>query len=170
MTASVCREANSALAALKRSDKKLQARLQDLSAQASLHGTAAAAARAALEQASTSHREVQIRSVAARKEQELMAGLGAARALLDQVQPKESFEALERCVQTLEGVALAAFYIEGESVGRSVPSVAELRLLSGSDRLRPHEGTACAELNAMCLASVECWSTALERWLAGESL
>ena len=50
----------------------------------------------------------------------LLAGLGAARALLDQVQPKESFEALERCVQTLEGVALAAFYIEGESVGRSV--------------------------------------------------
>ena len=146
-----CREVNAALTALKRSDKKLQSRLQGLSERAAHHGAAAAASRLALEQAVVAHREAQTQAVATRREQDALASLGAAKLLLEQVLPKGSFEALERAVETLESVALRACYVEGEAEGRSVPSVAALALAAGRGKLRPHEGAACGGEVSPCI-------------------
>ena len=70
--AAQCREASSALAALRRSDKKVQATLEGLSEQAARHGATAASARLALEQAVANHSEAQRWSTVARREQEAL--------------------------------------------------------------------------------------------------
>ena len=166
MAATQCREASSALAALRRSDKKVQATLQGLSEQAARHGATAASARLALEQAVVNHSEAQLGASVARREQEALAALGAAGQLLEQKQP----EPLERAVQALEGVALRLFRIEGEDGGElAAPSLAALLGAAAHGRLRLQEaGSAGSELRKRCTEAVVAWEAALERWLSGE--
>ena len=167
MAATQCREASSALAALRRSDKKVRATLQGLSEQAVRHGATAASARLALEQAVVNHSEAQLGASVARREQEALAALGAAGQLLEQKQP----EPLERAVQALEGVALRLFRIEGEDGGElAAPSLAALLGAAAHGRLRLQEaGSAGSELRKRCTEAVVAWEAALERWLSGES-
>ena len=164
--ATQCREASSALAALRRSDKKVQATLQGLSEQAARHGATAASARLALERAVVNHSEAQRWSSVARREQEALVALGTAGQLLDQKQPAP----LERAVQTLEGVALRLFRIEGEDGGDlAAPSLAALLGAAAHGRLRLQEaGSAGSELRKRCTEAVLAWEAALERWLSGE--
>ena len=166
MAATQCREASSALAALRRSDKKVRATLQGLSEQAARHGATAASARLALEQAVVNHSEAQLGASVARREQEALAALGAAGQLLEQKQP----EPLERAVQALEGVALRLFRIEGEDGGElAAPSLAALLGAAAHGRLRLQEaGSAGSELRKRCTEAVVAWEAALERWLSGE--
>ena len=166
MAATQCREASSALAALRRSDKKVQATLQGLSEQAARHGATAASARLALEQAVVNHSEAQLGASVARREQEALVALGAAGQLLEQKQP----EPLERAVQALEGVALRLFRIEGEDGGElAAPSLAALLGAAAHGRLRLQEaGSAGSELRKRCTEAVVAWEAALERWLSGE--
>ena len=167
MAATQCREASSALAALRRSDKKVRATLQGLSEQAARHGATAASARLALEQAVVNHSEAQRWSSVARREQEALVALGTAGQLLEQKQP----EPLERAVQALEGVALRLFRIEGEDGGDlAAPSLAALLGAAAHGRLRLQEaGSAGSELSKRCTEAVVAWEAALERWLSGES-
>ena len=164
--AAQCREASSALAALRRSDKKVQATLEGLSEQAARHGATAASARLALEQAVANHSEAQRWSTVARREQEALDALGAAGQLLEQKQP----EPLERAVQALEGVALRLYCIEGEDGGDlAAPSLVALLGAAARGQLRLQEaGSAGSELRKRCTEAVVAWEAALERWLSGE--
>ena len=164
--AAQCREASSALAALRRSDKKVQATLEGLSEQAARHGATAASARLALEQAVVNHSEAQRWSSVARREQEALDALGAAGQLLEQKQP----EPLERAVQALEGVALRLYCIEGEDGSDlAAPSLVALLGAAARGQLRLQEaGSAGPELRKRCTEAVVAWEAALERWLSGE--
>jgi len=164
--AAQCREASSALAALRRSDKKVQATLEGLSEQAARHGATAASARLALEQAVVNHSEAQRWSSVARREQEALDALGAAGQLLEQKQP----EPLERAVQALEGVALRLYCIEGEDGSDlAAPSLVALLGAAARGQLRLQEaGSAGSELRKRCTEAVVAWEAALERWLSGE--
>ena len=161
-----CREAYSALAALRRSDKKVQATLEGLSEQAARHGATAASARLALEQAVVNNREAQRWSSVARREQEALDALGAAGQLLEQKQP----EPLERAAQALEGVAMRLYCIEGEDSGDlAAPSLVALLGAAARGQLRLQEaGSAGSELRKHCTEAVVAWEAALERWLSGE--
>lgn len=162
------REAQAALAALKRSERRLHETLGGLCERAAVHAAATKAAQDGLAAATAEYEGAQARAVVGRRERDVLATLDvAARQLEAGPQPPDAVR-LELALNPVEAAACKCFFVEAEGPQRAVTDVVTLTAAAARGVLRRHEGSACEVLRTQLAAFCAGWLAGWEQWLGGD--